>query len=59
METAGHPLARRWEAAAAARAALEAAAGEASSSAGSAVAFGGSELLREALAAVALQKRER
>ena len=57
MEASSHPLARREAAAAAARAALESAAEEAS--AGSAVAFGGSELLREALAAVVLQKRER
>ena len=65
MEVAGHPLARRDEAVAAARAALGSAAAEASAAAAAAgstspsVAFGGSELLREALADVVLQKRER
>lgn len=59
MEAANHPLASRERAASEARAALEkAASGEASETA-SADAFGAADLLREALAAVALQRQER
>jgi len=57
MESAKHPLAAKEKVTAEARTALEAAAAEASKT--SEVAFAGSDLLREALAAMALQKQEK